>query len=314
MRHRTVAINGTPRIGGLARLAMVSAITVAAGSLAGCGGSAGTPQARGSSAASPSATVLTPADAVHAAYTKTSAVSTLQVAINGSMDIEGKHAPITGSGAEDLKARRVSMSMTMGPIGTIEMRMLGTTFYEKLPKTGEFAASPYTGKWIKIRFPSSIESAGSFDPRQTLSYLEDVTADGIHKVGTATVRGTRTTHYAAQLDLGKVLDKAQQELGSSTNLDLTQMAKKLGMQRLPMDIFIDGDHLVRRVTMKMHLTAPSSAGSEAGKQASFSVDEDFYGYGTPVRVTAPPADQVVDGSGLLHGSVPTASDGRATSD
>jgi hypothetical protein len=218
----------------------------------------------------------------------------MQVAINGSVDVEGEHLPITGTGGVDVKGRRMQISMQMGSLGTIEMRMLGTTFYEKLPKTEDFASSPYAGKWIKVTLPAGTQAAGSFDPRQTLSFLKEVTADGIHQAGTATVRGDSTTHYTAQLDLTKVLDKAQQQLGGSTNLDLTQLAKQMGMQRLPMDIYIDAQHLVRRVTMTMQLTAPSSAGSEAGQHASFAITEDFFGYGTPVTVTQPPADQVVD--------------------
>jgi hypothetical protein len=294
-------------------ITVVASITVAAGSLAACGGSGGgAPHAAGSRAASPATTAdLTPADALNVAYAKTASVSTMQVAIDGAMDVEGEHVPISGTGGVDEKARRMTMTMTMGPIGTIEMRMLGTTFYEKLPTTGAMASSPYAGKWIKIAFPANIQSAGSFDPRQALSYLEAVSTNGIHKLGSTTVRGDQTTHYSAQLDLTKVLDKAQQQLGSSTNLDLTQLAKQMGMQQLPMDVFIDGQHLVRRVAIKMQLTAPSSAGSQAGQHASFAINEDFDGYGTPVTVTAPPANQVVDGSGLLKGSLPGTSSGTA---
>lgn len=289
----------------------IATIALAAGSLAACGGSGGgASHAAGSSGAAPAkGAELAPADALTAAYTKTSRVSSMQLAIDGSVNVEGQHLPISGSGGEDVKARRLSMSMTMGSLGTIDMRMIGTTFYERLSKTGEFASSPYAGKWIKITFPASVQSAGTFDPRQTLSYFKELTTNGISKIGTATVRGAQTTHYKAQLDLTKVLDKAQQQLGSSTNLDLTQLAKQMGMQRLPMDIYIDGQHLVRRVTMTMEITAPSSAGSEAGQHASFAVNEDFYGYGTPVNVTTPPANEVIDGTGLLHGSLPTPSGG-----
>jgi hypothetical protein len=285
-----------------------AALTVAAGSLAACGGSGG-PHAAGSAPSSPSrAADLTPADALNVAYTTTSAASTMQVAIGGTLDVQGTHLPISGSGGVDERAHRLVMNLRMGSIGTIEMRGIGATFYEKLPATGELAGSPYAGKWIKITLPASAVSANSFDPRQTLSYLKEVSANGIHRAGTAVVRGEKTTHYTAQLDLTKLFDKAQQQLGSSTNLNLTQLAKQMGMQQLPMDIYIDGQHLVRRVTMTMHLTAPSSAGSQAGEHASFAVTEDFYGYGTPVTVTAPPADQVVDGNGLLKGS-PAASGG-----
>jgi hypothetical protein len=292
----------------------VAAIAVAAGSLTACADSSGGPSHAASPTAAPATTAeLTPADALNAAYTKTSAASTMQVAISGSMDVEGQHLPITGTGGVDVKGRRMAMSMRMGSLGTVEMRMLGTTFYEKLPRPGDLASSPYAGKWISVTVPAGAQTAGSFDPRQTLSFLKEVTADGIHQVGTAAVRGDSTTHYTAQLDLTKVMDKAQQQLGSSTSLDLTQFAKQMGMSRLPMDIYIDGQHLVRRVAMTLQLTAPSSAGSDAGQHAAFAITEDFYGYGTPVSVVQPPADQVVDGSGLLHGSLPTASAGRVTS-
>jgi hypothetical protein len=73
------------------------------------------------------------------------------------------------------------------------------------------------------------------------------------------------------------------------------MATSLGMTQLPMDLYVDSDHHVRRISFSMD--APKSTTG----QGAMTMTEDFYDFGVPVTVTAPPADQVVDSSGLLGG-------------
>ncbi len=63
---------------------------------------------------------------------------------------------------------------------------------------------------------------------------------------------------------------------------------------------VDSQGLVRRITVR--LTPPRSSGAPAGTQISQTVD--FYDFGVAVRVTAPPASQVVDSSQLDNGSGP----------
>ena len=293
----------------------------AAGVLAGCGGSSSGAGAGGGAAAgspapaaesSQSSQAASPQRAIAAAYSSTAAASSMKIAVKGTIDVQGKHLSISGHGAADLPARKVDLTMTLGQLGDIRMREIGNTVYEKLPPSALPGGSPYAGRWIKITLPAgaSGQAAGSFDPQQALSFLKDVSDGGVKRVGTTTVDGTPTTHYSAQIDLSKALQKAQQQLhsaGSTPNLNLTQLAHQLGRSQLPIDVYIDGKHLLRRVTMSMQVPVPSAAstasgaGSGSSGQASFSVTEDFSDYGSPVQISAPPAGQVVDGSSLLGG-------------
>lgn len=137
---------------------------------------------------------------------------------------------------------------------------------------------------------------GSFvgtDPRDVFGMLKAVSGS-IEAVGTEEIRGVETSHYKATIDVAKlerlVPPEQRQSLGG-----IDQAAAQAGLTGIPIEIWIDGDHRVRKLTFEIDAKQP---GTSQHVKASFDVE--LYDYGKPLDITLPPADQVVDAATLKH--------------
>jgi hypothetical protein len=132
---------------------------------------------------------------------------------------------------------------------------------------------------------SSFANAASVDPSQFLRYLRAASGK-VTRVGTEKVRGVETTHYQATLDLGHypaLVSAAQRE---QARLGVAALEQLGAPSKLPVDVWIDGQHLVRRESYSMSET-PTGSGP-------FTVEGtiDLYDYGKAPPITPPSADQV----------------------
>ena len=138
---------------------------------------------------------------------------------------------------------------------------------------------------------SQFGSLAGTDPRDVLGFLKAVTGS-IESVGSEEVRGTRTSHYRATLDPAKIaslVPAAQRDtLGS-----LDAAAKEAGLSKLPLDVWIDADGRLRKLTIDVDAKQP---GSDQSVQASVAIE--LYDYGMPLALDLPPADQVADAATL----------------
>ena len=116
------------------------------------------------------------------------------------------------------------------------------------------------------------------------------------------IRGVDTTHYQATLDLGKAIDRAEVPPALREKLEQLLTPQGADAPKLPADVWVDGDGLVRRI--RLHLDLGSFLGAagngDSAAAPSMTVSMDLYDFGAPVNVVAPPADQV-DGSQGLSG-------------
>jgi hypothetical protein len=152
--------------------------------------------------------------------------------------------------------------------------------------------------WMKLDLDAAAKSQGidlsaltggsgaEQDPTQVLQYLKG--AGTSTKVGDETVNGVPTTHYHAVIDLKKAAAKG----GADAEKAVQQLQKAAGISSLPLDVWIDKDHLVRRETMKYDMTVQ-------GQRASMDLKVDMTKYGVDVVAKAPPASDVLDASKLL---------------
>jgi hypothetical protein len=76
------------------------------------------------------------------------------------------------------------------------------------------------------------------------------------------------------------------------------MTQALRVQEMPIDVWIDAHHLVRRVAMTLALSLPSAPSMQE------TVTVDLGDYGPQPRPLPPPASEVSDLTGLL-GAVPS---------
>ncbi len=110
------------------------------------------------------------------------------------------------------------------------------------------------------------------------------------------MRGTATTRYIAMLDLAKAVEAGADELGLSEQQrkDVRTAAEHLkrqsGLTKIPIEVFVGSDGLLRRMLMKMSFT-------NEGEKVSVKMLSDYYDFGVEVDVAAPPAAQVFDVTG-----------------
>jgi hypothetical protein len=191
----------------------------------------------------------------------------------------------------------LTMSMTIPGAGVIRMRevMVWPVIYMHSPL---FAAGLHGKQWMKIDMAkiershgvnlNALTSTGSSDPTQMLQTLENE-SDSLQNLGAATVRGVPTVHYHAVIDLDKAARNAPAALRAAVRKSDARLVAMLGSHRMPMDVWISQDHLVRRLAYHMALPIGST-----GDTMTMAVRLDMFDFGVPVHVTAPPPGQVAE--------------------
>jgi hypothetical protein len=219
----------------------------------------------------------------------------------------------TGSGVVDLRDQASSMSLKMDlgndpqvvqALGGRSLRMDmvtdGSAIYVKLPATLT-ASLPTSGKrWIEVDLSklSSVPGLSSLagnptasDPRQILQSLRSV-SDSVVDQGPQRIGGTATTHYHAQLSFSHLADALPSaERGAATKA-LSALQQALPTDGLPVDVWIDPQHHVRRVVMALDVNSPTGP----SLQETVTVDLDHYG--PQRRPVAPASDDVFKLNGL----------------
>ena len=176
-----------------------------------------------------------------------------------------------GDGAQD-----IALTMEVPGTGTIEFMMVGGVVYMQMPElTGD--------KFLQIdpadtSNPLSQSFAGmedQFDPTGTLAGLGDAVTS-FEKVGEPQeVGGALAQEYAVVVDTSVLNDPAVAEELAAAGTALPP--------ELTYSYWIDADDQMRRVTTEV---------------AGVSTDVTFSGWGEPVEITAPTADQIADMSSL----------------
>jgi hypothetical protein len=122
------------------------------------------------------------------------------------------------------------------------------------------------------------------DPGQVLGYLSDVDAE-VQLLGRELVRREATTHYHAKVDQRRALRHDLESHGWSPHaIDCAVSSQP--QEPLDIDAWVDDVGLVRRLVT----TATVRLGRS---DSTWVVTTDFFDFGAPVQIDAPPADEVV---------------------
>lgn len=247
------------------RLAALAALAVLA---AGCGG--------GGSSASP-------ADIARAAK-KTSSVGSFEA----DFGITGQGLSGKGSGVFDngkSPAGQLNMTVTASgrqiPVDTV---VTGNVFFMRSPA---FARSIARDKqWIKLDLAKLARQRGvdlggllnaSPTPTNALAYLQGT--DRVKRVGSGQAGGKDATHYRVRVDVRKAARKA-----SGTARTTLEGVRAGGVEKLPMDVWVDANGYIREVSYQEH----------AGRQQAAKVTMELHDFGPRVSIQPPPSDSVFD--------------------
>ena len=217
-------------------------------------------------------------------------------------------APVTatGSGVVDLRDHAIAMSLAMDlgdepqvvqELGSSTMRLdmvlRGATAYVKLPSSlasALGASRPWVeldlGKLSGIPGLSSLtDGPGTSDPTQALQMLRSSSGSDVN-LGQQRVDGVETTHYRLEMSIDRLTDNLPASERGAVQKALSELSVSGGV--FPIDVWVDADHLIRRVVMSIDLSLPTGANFQE------TVIGDYSDYGPQSPPATPPANAVVD--------------------
>ncbi|MEU6348861.1 DUF1396 domain-containing protein [Streptomyces sp. NPDC047072] len=242
---------------------------------------------------------MTPAAAVAKAAKNTEAITSLHYRMKGEFPEQGQ---VTADASMRLKPT-VAMTMKMkvpsqGAQGTAEIRLVDKAMY--IGGNPEMAKEMDGKSWLKFDLSSLSDEqlgaagagAGQAEQNPTAEAGFLTGAKDVKKVGTETVEGVKTTHYRGTVtlaDLKASLKKESKDVREAREKSLQQY-EKLGIDKLTMDMWIDGQDHAKQLRMK----------GQADK-GPLDMTITFLDYNKPVDVTAPPAKDTADLAEMMKG-------------
>jgi hypothetical protein len=212
------------------------------------------------------------ADPLAQAATRTTSVAGAHFVVKGHVVVGGTQASFSGPGEIADHGRTVHIRLavpTAGSTLTVEAIGQGDVFYLRGGPFSEMAG----GKWLRVKGNALGMDLSQNNPAKLLDYLRATSE--ITKLGAATVRGERTTHYRARIQLDKLSPDAAAALSQTTE------AK--GLKELPVDVWVGDDGLVRRLTLDL----------QQQHKGSVAVSVEFFDFGD-VSVNVPAASETKD--------------------
>jgi hypothetical protein len=252
------------------------------------------------------------ANFVASAAQRTTDKQTGHVELKMSTKVAGQDVSFVADGAYDTVSQRISMNLDLSALlgqvaggsgagqlrsllgDSVEMRFVDNVMYMKMPLLSRLSGGKGTD-WVSFAAPTGdagrnpFGAVGGADPAAFLDYLRGAGAD-VNEVGHEDVRGVGTTHLSATLTLRKAVESAPDAERARIVTALSQLgasSEQLLDTPISVDVFIDGDGLVRR----LHLVLSTPV---EGQVLNADVQMDFFDLGTDVSVDPPPADEVTD--------------------
>jgi hypothetical protein len=226
---------------------------------------------------------------------------TARIAATISTQSQGMALSITETGLFDFAHGRGMITMA-SPMGVTEIFSPPTTYIKDPGATSDGGALPDGKTWMAM--PDSATSAsallgtgaGDGDPADLLASLTAMSS-AVTSLGPASIRGVPVTGFAFKVDPAK----AAGTVPGDDRASVEALGKLFGAAQIPVDVWVDGHNLVRQE--KMTLAVPAGTGAPGGTHLVITTD--FYDFGVPVRVSAPPASQVFTEESLDPGAAAT---------
>jgi hypothetical protein len=253
------------------------------------------------------------ADAASATAKKGTASYTMRIGMSG-LGLPSK-VDLRLSGVTSLSKPQMTMKADLGPLiagfgvpigsAPVDVRLDGRMLYVKPPAVPGLAM-PGGKEWVAIDLAETVEAfgidaaglgaLGTADPAAMLRWLEG--SKGLEEIGEDTINGTETRHFRGTFTFADVVASLPAGDRARAAKALEQLEDNLGEEIAkpsPVDIWIDKDAVLRRMTSDQRL--PASGGVPAGR---FTLTYDLTKFGTKLDVARPASvadltDGLVDG-------------------
>ncbi len=217
----------------------------------------------------------------------------------------------TGSGQVDFANNEATSTITYGGIPALQGTamseiIVGGTLYVSVPEISQVLPGK---NWVS----QTLGTAGAIMGLQGVPDTSDVSGilkmlasegNSVTDLGASTVDGSSVQGYQVQVSP----DFLKQQLANSSLPPAEQQIAQsvVGDLGLSLDVYVDSTtDMLRRVDMSMSV-------SLAGQSVAVQVREDLNNYGTPVSITAPPAEQVATMQQLEQPASPGAQGGSGS--
>jgi len=221
------------------------------------------------------------------------------------VDAAGLAAPFTmsGTGFFNYRSREGMLSLQMSglpasaatalPAGPLEMEELfkSSAIYVGSPL---FAGKlPGGARWMKLdlgRFGQALGfnleqlAGGQSNPAQFLEYLK-ASGGAVAIVGHEQVRGVATTRYRGEINLQKAADVVPSSNRDQLRKALSKLAEQTGVSSLPVEVWVDAQGLVRRMSLALSLPA-------GGESVQLHMRIDLFGFGATPTIKPPQQSEV----------------------
>jgi hypothetical protein len=261
-------------------VAVVVASSLAAGALAGCGGTT-TPLSGPQTSSKPNVLAQLASD-VKGSLLKS--VDTTTAATSVALTFTGTSAgkKVSGSGLVSFNPATLEMTVDDGTAKTT-LRFIDKVIYVQVPAAQR--ADLHGKSWLKL---DGSKAAGSATTNQSYRDIDPVkqirtllAGDNVSVVGQENVAGVPTVHYLAKVPLAKYLGQVDASARKAVEKQFTA-AKATEMS---VDVWVDEQYRPRRIHIVL------------GTLTDLTMD--YANYGKPVRIEAPPAKDTIDFNELL---------------
>jgi hypothetical protein len=210
----------------------------------------------------------------------------VHIEATGTFEFQGQSIPMRLDGDTDLAGREARFTFSSEAAGeeiSGEQILQGTTIYMRM----DLFEQAFGTEWVKMDVQKVLEQEGldfgglmqlgSQNPAEQLAWLR-ATAD-LEEVGEEDVDGVQTTHYKAVIELRRVADAAPEDERDEVRRSIDRLVELSGMERVPTEVWVDDENLIRRQRMTMEQEKP--------QPSTTTLDMRFSDYGKRVDVDAP---------------------------
>jgi hypothetical protein len=174
----------------------------------------------------------------------------------------------------------------------MEMILDGSTMYMRSPILRRSMGIPTD--WVSMNLdqlvPGFSELAqlaqGQNDPTSSLTYLEGIT--DAEEVGSEVVAGVDTTHYRGSVNLHAAYDRLPPDTESALEETIARATRLFGDDPMPIDVWIDADGLLRRMTFSVETGARSKVAFD------MTMTVEIAEYGVEIELPIPAEQDVTD--------------------
>lgn len=218
------------------------------------------------------------ADLVAEAAAATARTGAAKVRFTVEVEADAAEFTTTGEGVVDLAGNRAALAITVADRDAVDTVVVGDRTYQRMdpgaPKPWvAMPRSPMTGPFLGAAGPGGHALAA-------LALLDDADAlYGMRRVGVDEVGGVRTDKYVGSLEADVMGTGADEVRGAG------RPRQTLRFLPSSLEVWVSDDGLIRR-----YRTVVVASVAETAFRMHVSLD--LRDFGVPVRIEAPPADQV----------------------